>query len=84
MTMTALFKEAKALSPRQRVALANKLLALDLREASVEVDEAEMIRRIEDVKFGRVKLDDAEDVMREARKIAGIPGKPPRLKGSRR
>ncbi len=71
MTMTALLKEAKALKPRQRVALVNRLLALDLPPS--DVDESEMVNRIEDVKLGRVKLVSASDTLREARKIAGLP-----------
>ena len=84
MTMTALLKEARTLKPRQRVALVNKLIALDLAEDAPEVDETEMVRRINDVKLGRVKLLDARETLREARKIAGLAGEPLRLKSSRR
>jgi len=72
------------LKPRQRVALVNKLIALDLAEDAPEVDETEMVRRIDDVKLGRVKLLDARETLREARKIAGLAGEPSRLKNSRR
>jgi len=84
MTMTALLEEARMLKPRQRVALVNKLIALDLAEDAPEVDETEMVRRIDDVKLGRVKLLDARETLREARKIAGLAGEPSRLKNSRR
>ena len=84
MTMTALLKEARTLKPQQRVNLVNRLVALDLAEDAPEVDETEMVRRIDDVKLGRVKLLDARETLREARKIAGLAGEPSRLKNSRR
>ncbi len=84
MTMTALLKEARTLKPQQRVTLVNRLIALDLAGNAPEVNEAEMVRRIDDVKLGRVKLLDARETLREARKIAGLVGGPSRSKSSRR
>ena len=74
--MNALVEElshrARTLSPEDRARLAEEILASlqDEPESEVEAEwDAEILRRLEQVKNGTVKLVPAEDVHAEARQI---------------
>lgn len=76
--MTQVFQEARALPSRDRARLVSKLIAADM--PAFVADDEELARREEDVRDGRVRRVEIASVMREARALAGIGGKPPALK----
>lgn len=75
--MSQVYQEARSLSSKQRARLLSKLLAEDLPAPST--DEAELARREEEARSGRVVGIEVTAVMKEARALAGIPGKAPAL-----
>ncbi len=80
-TLTQVFEEARSLPFRSRVRLISKLIAADLPPLMTE--EKDLIQREEDARSGRHSIEVAE-VMKEARALAGIKGKPPALKNRKR
>jgi hypothetical protein len=76
--MLQVFREACALSSKQRARLVSKILAEDM--PALVTDESKLARRDGDVRNERVARIEVTSVMKEARALAGIPGKAPTLK----
>lgn len=81
-TMTQVYREARLLSPRERARLVAKLITADMPKFITPNDE--LARREDEVRSGKVQRIEVSSVMKEARSLAGIGGKPAPLKKKRK
>jgi hypothetical protein len=80
-TLTAVYREARSLSPKQRGQLISRLVCDDLPPPP---SEEEMEQRLQDVLSGQVTGIPVEEAMRQARLVAGISEPPPKITIKRR